>query len=34
MIDPFRPVKITKAAMELEVEDYYKSWFGAEAFAN
>jgi homogentisate 1,2-dioxygenase len=30
MIDPFRPVKITKAAMELEVEDYYKSWMGEE----
>lgn len=26
MIDPFHPVKITKAAMQLEVEDYYKSW--------
>lgn len=26
MIDPFRPVKITKAALSLEVEDYYKSW--------
>ena len=26
MIDPFRPVKITEAAMKLEVEDYYKSW--------
>lgn len=26
MIDPFRPVKITKAALNLEVEDYYKSW--------
>jgi len=30
MIDPFRPVKITKAAMELEVEDYYKSWMEEE----
>ncbi len=26
MIDPFRPVKITKQAMALEVKDYYKSW--------
>jgi homogentisate 1,2-dioxygenase len=26
MIDPFRPVKITKAALGLEVKDYYKSW--------
>ncbi len=26
MIDPFSPVSITKAAMELEVKDYYKSW--------
>ena len=26
MIDPFRPMQITKAAMQLDVEDYYKSW--------
>lgn len=26
MIDPFRPVQITKDALKLEVEDYYKSW--------
>ncbi len=26
MIDPFRPVKITKAALGLEVPDYYLSW--------
>mgnify|MGYP005608998841 CR=1 FL=1 len=26
MIDPFHPVKITKAAFALEVKDYYKSW--------
>lgn len=26
MIDPFRPLKITEAAMKLNVEDYYKSW--------
>ena len=26
MIDPFRPVKITKQALALEVKDYYKSW--------
>jgi homogentisate 1,2-dioxygenase len=26
MIDPFNPLKITKAAMAIEVEDYYKSW--------
>lgn len=31
MYDPFRPVKITKAAMEMEVEDYYKSWMEEEA---
>ena len=30
MIDPFNPVKITKDAMNLEVEDYYKSWLEAE----
>lgn len=28
MIDPFHPVKITKAALQLEVDDYYKSWLG------
>lgn len=26
MIDPFNPVKITKAALELEVSDYFLSW--------
>ncbi len=26
MIDPFKPVKITKAALAIEVKDYYKSW--------
>lgn len=26
MIDPFKPLSITKEAMKLEVEDYYKSW--------
>jgi homogentisate 1,2-dioxygenase len=26
MIDPFHPVKITKAALAIEVKDYYKSW--------
>lgn len=26
MIDPFRPVKITKEAMKIELPDYYKSW--------
>jgi homogentisate 1,2-dioxygenase len=26
MIDPFNPVKITKEALELEVEEYYQSW--------
>lgn len=30
MIDPFRPVQITKDAMNLEVEDYYKSWLELE----
>jgi homogentisate 1,2-dioxygenase len=30
MIDPFKPVKITTAAMNLEVEDYYKSWLETE----
>ena len=26
MIDPFNPVSITKEAVELEVNGYYKSW--------
>lgn len=26
MIDPFNPVKITRTALELEVDGYYKSW--------
>ncbi|MBK7232609.1 MAG: homogentisate 1,2-dioxygenase [Saprospiraceae bacterium] len=26
MIDPFRPMKITEAAMALEIQDYFKSW--------
>ena len=26
MIDPFNPVKITKEALKLEVEEYYQSW--------
>lgn len=26
MIDPFRPVKITKEAVKIEIENYYKSW--------
>ena len=26
MIDPFRPVSITEEALQLEVDDYYKSW--------
>ncbi len=26
MIDPFNPVKITKEALEIEVNGYYKSW--------
>jgi len=26
MIDPFRPLMLTQAALEIEDEDYYKSW--------
>jgi homogentisate 1,2-dioxygenase len=26
MIDPFKPVMITEEAMNLQVDDYYKSW--------
>ncbi|MEH0153815.1 homogentisate 1,2-dioxygenase [Limibacter armeniacum] len=27
MVDPFHPFKLTQAAMEIEKEDYYKSWY-------
>ncbi|MDO8970294.1 MAG: homogentisate 1,2-dioxygenase, partial [Saprospiraceae bacterium] len=30
MIDPFKPMKITQDAMNMEVEDYYKSWMETE----
>ncbi len=30
MIDPFRPVKVTKEALKIEVKDYYKSWLTEE----
>ena len=26
MIDPFKPMMITEEAMNLQVDDYYKSW--------
>jgi homogentisate 1,2-dioxygenase len=26
MIDPFRPLMLTEEAVEIEDEDYYKSW--------
>jgi homogentisate 1,2-dioxygenase len=26
MIDPFKPVQITKAALDIEIKDYYNSW--------
>lgn len=30
MIDPFRPVKITKEALKIELPEYYKSWISSE----
>lgn len=30
MIDPFNPVMITEAALNIEVKDYYKSWLAVE----
>jgi len=33
MIDPFRPVKISKVAMQYEVKDYYKSWLSKPSVA-
>lgn len=29
MVDTFRPLKLTKKAIELELADYHKSWIGA-----
>ena len=26
MVDTFKPLKLTKQAIEIEVKDYYKSW--------
>ena len=26
MIDPFNPLKITKEALQIELDGYYKSW--------
>lgn len=35
MIDPFRPVKITEAALGIEIPDYFRSWINSkEAVAN
>jgi homogentisate 1,2-dioxygenase len=28
MVDPFRPLKITRAALNIELPDYHKSWLG------
>lgn len=33
MIDPFRPVQITKAALALEVKDYQRSWVAEPALS-
>ncbi len=30
MIDPFRPVKITKEALKIELPEYFKSWVSSE----
>ena len=29
MVDTFKPLKLTKQAMEIAVENYHKSWIGA-----
>ena len=34
MIDPFAPMSITETAVELQVEDYYKSWLLDEVQGN
>jgi len=33
MIDTFRPLMITKAAMDVEIPDYYRHWLGAESLS-
>ena len=30
MVDTFKPLKLTKQALDLELEDYHKSWIGAK----
>jgi homogentisate 1,2-dioxygenase len=30
MVDTFKPLKLTKQALELELGDYHKSWIGAK----
>jgi len=30
MVDTFKPLKLTKQALDLEQEDYHKSWIGAK----
>jgi homogentisate 1,2-dioxygenase len=30
MVDTFKPLQLTKAALEIEVENYYKSWMAGE----
>ena len=30
MVDTFKPLKMTKAALSIEVDDYYKSWLEGE----
>lgn len=34
MIDPFRPVSITKTGLELQVKDYHKSWITEPLLSN
>ena len=33
MIDTFRPLMITEAAMSIEIPDYYRHWLGADSLA-
>jgi len=30
MVDTFKPLKLTKAAVKIEVDNYYKSWMEGE----
>ena len=34
MIDTFKPLSLTKDAIDWELEDYYRSWIGEKKLSN